>query len=67
MYTQLKVMNAKLAAERKEKVQQVEELIGCRVCDKKHKKRSSGYKCNHCGMMGKVSTCVLSIYRLANY
>ena len=28
----------KLAADKKEKIQQVDELIECRVCDKKHKK-----------------------------
>ena len=36
---------AKLAAEKKERLQQVvDELIKCRVCDKKRKKRSCTYK-----------------------
>ena len=34
----------KLATEKKEKIQQIDELIECRVCDKKHKKRSCTYK-----------------------
>ena len=29
-----------------------EEIIKCKVCDKKHKKRGCGYKCKHCGMLG---------------
>ena len=50
---------AKQAAEKKERVQQVEELIQCRVCDKRHKKKSCSYKCNHCGMLGshKANSC----------
>ena len=50
---------AKTVAEKKEKISQVDELIECKVCDKKHKKRSCGYKCKHCGMLGsyKASKC----------
>ena len=39
-------------AEKREGVRQVDELIKCKVCDKKHKKRGCGYKCKHCGMLG---------------
>ena len=30
----------------------MDELVKCKVCEKKHKKRGCGYKCKYCGMMG---------------
>ena len=35
---------AKLATERKERVQQVNEMVDGKVCNKKHKKRNCGYQ-----------------------
>ena len=43
---------AAAAAEKREGVRQVDELVKCKVCDKKHKKRGCGYKCKYCGRMG---------------
>ena len=50
---------AKHAAEMKERVQQIKELVQCKMCDKKHKKKSCAYKCNHCEMVGshKANNC----------
>ena len=50
---------AKQAAEKKERVQQVDVLVQCKVCDKRHKKKSCEYKCDHCGMFGshKARSC----------
>ena len=43
---------AKTAAEKKDRINQVEELVECKVCRKKHKKRNCSYKSCHCGMLG---------------
>merc|ERR1712105_314221 len=43
---------AAAAADKKEGIRQVDELVKCRVCDKKHKRKACSYKCKFCGMMG---------------
>ena len=57
--THIYALESDAAAEKRERISQVEEVIKCKVCEKKHKKRGCAYKCNHCGMMGshKAKNC----------
>ena len=43
---------ARRATERREIIQAVGEEINCRVCGKKHKRRSCKYSCKYCWMLG---------------
>ena len=43
---------AKTAAEKKDRINAVEEIVDCKVCRKRHKKRNCSYKSRHCGMLG---------------
>ena len=43
---------AKTAAKKKERINQVDEQVDCKVCGKKHMKRNCSYECLHCGILG---------------
>ena len=57
---------ARTAAKKREEVLQVDELIECKVCNKKHKKRNCSNKCKLCGMLGshKASKCFTAFPRI---
>ena len=54
------------ALESDDRINQVEELVDCKVCGKKHKKRNCFYMCRHCGMLGshKSDKCVKAFPQL---
>ena len=60
------VMTYIYALESDDRINQVEELVDCKVCGKKHKKRNCFYMCCHCGMLGshKSDKCVKAFPQL---